>query len=119
MGHRRPAKRQREDEYGGYGFEGGAVPLRPLVKIHPETGRPSLLIGRHAHAIPGLDPAESEKLLDELVEFACQPPRTCPARVEGGRCGRLGQPLLDAPRTAVGPGRRRASCTTRGSRGIR
>lgn len=61
--------------YGGYGFDGTPPPLRPLVKIHPETGRPSLLIGRHAHAIPGLDPAESEKLLDELVELACQPPR--------------------------------------------
>ncbi len=66
----------KDSEYMGYGFEDKAVPLRPLVKIHPETGRPSLLIGRHAHAIPGLDPAESEKLLDELVDFACQPPRT-------------------------------------------
>ncbi|MEZ4282920.1 MAG: TauD/TfdA family dioxygenase [Myxococcota bacterium] len=65
-----------DGEYvGGYGFEGGPPPLRPLVKIHPETGRPSLLIGRHAHAIPGLDPAASEALLDELVEFACRPPR--------------------------------------------
>jgi len=60
---------------GGYGFEGGAAPLRPLVKVHPETGRPSLLIGRHAHAIPGLEPAESEQLLDSLVDFACRPPR--------------------------------------------
>ena len=25
---------------------------------------------------PGLDPAESEQLLDELLEFACQAPRT-------------------------------------------
>jgi alpha-ketoglutarate-dependent taurine dioxygenase len=68
--------RGKDGEYTGYGFEDKAVPLRHLVKIHPETGRPSLLIGRHAHAIPGLDPAESEKLLDELVQFACQPPRT-------------------------------------------
>ena len=72
-GHALPSK---TGEYvGGYGFEGGPPPLRPLVKVHPETGRPSLLIGRHAHAIPGLDPAESERLLDELVDFACQPPR--------------------------------------------
>jgi alpha-ketoglutarate-dependent taurine dioxygenase len=72
-GHAMPSK---TGEYvGGYGFEGGPPPLRPLVKIHPETGRPSLLIGRHAHAIPGLDPAESERLLDALVDFACQPPR--------------------------------------------
>ena len=52
------------------------MPRRPLVKVHPETGRKSLLIGRHAHAIPGLSAAESEQLLDELVSFACQPPRT-------------------------------------------
>ena len=62
--------------YSGYGFHDGPVPLRPLVKIHPETGRRSLLIGRHAHAIPGLEPDESERLLQELLDFACQPPRT-------------------------------------------
>ena len=62
-------------EYSGYGFHSGPVPLRPLVKIHPETGRRSLLIGRHAHAIPGLTPEESAGLLQSLVEAACQPPR--------------------------------------------
>ncbi len=62
-------------DYSGYGFHDGPTPLRPLVKVHPETGRKSLLIGRHAHAIPGLDADESEKLLDDLVAFACQPPR--------------------------------------------
>lgn len=61
--------------YQGYGFHGDPPPLRPLVKMHPVTGRASLLIGRHAHAIPGLEPDESERLLDELVAFACQPPR--------------------------------------------
>jgi alpha-ketoglutarate-dependent taurine dioxygenase len=62
-------------EYNGYGFHDGPVPLRPLVKTHPETGRKSLLIGRHAHNIPGMDKTESERFLDGLVEFACQPPR--------------------------------------------
>jgi len=71
LGHRH----QPGSDYGGYGFHDGPVPLRPLVKVHPETGRKSLLIGRHAHAIPGLDATESQRLLDELVEFACQPPR--------------------------------------------
>ncbi len=71
LGH----KPKKGSEYSGYGFHDGPVPLRPLVKIHPETGRKSLLIGRHAHNIPGMDPAESERLLQELVEFACQPPR--------------------------------------------
>lgn len=60
----------------GYGFHDLDPPLRPLVKIHPETGRPSLVIGRHAYGIPGLADDESVRLLAELVEFACQPPRT-------------------------------------------
>ncbi len=59
-----------------YGFADGDPPLRPLVKVHPVTKRPSLFIGRHAYGIPGLDTAESEKLLAELLEQACQPPRT-------------------------------------------
>jgi len=67
--------RKSDGEYSGYGFHDGPVPLRPLVKTHPETGRKSLLIGRHAHNIPGLSQIESDRLLQELVEFACQPPR--------------------------------------------
>ncbi len=62
--------------YSGYGFHDGPVPLRPLVKVHPETGRKSLVIGRHAHNIPTMDEADSEHLLQELVDFACRPPRT-------------------------------------------
>jgi alpha-ketoglutarate-dependent taurine dioxygenase len=61
--------------YSGYGFDVAEPPLRRLVKVHPETGRRSLAIGRHAYGIPGLDPAESERLLEELVAFACRPPR--------------------------------------------
>ena len=64
-----------DGEYSGYGLHDGPVPLRPLVKTHPETGRKSLLIGRHAYAIPGLEPAESERFLQDLIDFACQPPR--------------------------------------------
>jgi alpha-ketoglutarate-dependent taurine dioxygenase len=62
-------------DYKGYGFHDQDPPLRPLVKVHPETQRPSLLIGRHAYGIPGLEEAESVQLLEELVEAACQPPR--------------------------------------------
>jgi alpha-ketoglutarate-dependent taurine dioxygenase len=60
---------------GAYGFNGGPGPLRPLVKVHPETGRRSLFIGRHACDIPGMSRSESEALLDELLAFSCQPPR--------------------------------------------
>ncbi len=62
-------------DYNGYGFHKGPVPLRPLVKIHPETGRKSLVIGRHAYGIPGMNPDDSERLLQELADFACRPPR--------------------------------------------
>lgn len=64
-----------ESAYSNYGFHEGDPPLRPLVKIHPETGRPALMVGRHAYGIPGMDADASERLLDELVEFACRPPR--------------------------------------------
>jgi len=60
---------------GAYGYDVEAPPLRPLVKVHPDTGRRSLFIGRHAYGIPGLTEAESESLLAELLDFACQPPR--------------------------------------------
>src|SRR6266478_7366654 len=61
LGHRPKA----QSEYSGYGFHDGPVPLRPLVKVHPETGRKSLAIGRHAHNIPNMDAAESERFLQD------------------------------------------------------
>ena len=68
----------------GYGFHTKGEPLRPLVKSHPVTGRPALFIGRHAHAIPGLDEAESERLLSDLLELACRPPRVYAHRWRAG-----------------------------------
>ena len=59
-----------------YGFHDKGAPFRPLVKTHPETGRKSIYTGRHAHDIPGMSAAESERFLDELLELACRPPRT-------------------------------------------
>lgn len=59
-------------------------PLRPLVKRHPVTGRPALFIGRHAYGIPGLAEQASEQLLDELLDFACQPPRILQHRWAAG-----------------------------------
>lgn len=63
------------EDYRRLGFAGDENVLRSLVKTHPDTGRKSLLIGRHAHDIPGLAPEESEELLKELIDFACRPPR--------------------------------------------
>ena len=58
-----------------YGFHDKGAPLRPMVKLHPETGRKSIYTGRHAYGIPGMGEEESETLLRELLENACQPPR--------------------------------------------
>ena len=60
------------------------APLRPLVKVHPVTGRPALFVGRHAYGIPGLPAAESTRLLDELIDAACQPPRVLRHRWQSG-----------------------------------
>ena len=59
----------------GYGYHTKGAPLRPLVKIHPATGRKSLFIGRHTYEILGMQREDAQKLLDELVTFACQSPR--------------------------------------------
>ena len=71
-----PDEQNEDGTYNLYGYHDMEVSLRPLIKIHPITERPSLLIGRHAHDIVGMDPAESESLLDDLNDWACQPPRT-------------------------------------------
>jgi alpha-ketoglutarate-dependent taurine dioxygenase len=70
-----PSKRDEGGKYGAYGYHDMEPSLRPLVKVHPDTGRPNLLIGRHAYGIVGMEPEESERFLDELNEQACQPPR--------------------------------------------
>lgn len=58
-----------------YGFVDGEAPVHPIVKIHPETGRPALFIGRHAHKIPQLSEKASTSLLDHLMSLSCQSPR--------------------------------------------
>jgi taurine dioxygenase len=46
----------------------------PLVRRHPETGRPSLFLGRRRNSsIEGLEAAESDALLDRLWAHATQP----------------------------------------------
>ncbi len=59
----------------GYGFHDKGAPLRPLVKIHPVTGRKALCIGRHAYRIPGMEDEDAQALLDELLDITCQSPR--------------------------------------------
>lgn len=48
----------------------GEAYLRPLVKVHPETGARSLFIGRHAFGIPGLSRDDSRQLMKNLLAFA-------------------------------------------------
>ncbi len=43
--------------------------LRPLVKVHPETGIPNLFVGRHAFGIPGMARDESRELIQSLIDF--------------------------------------------------
>lgn len=52
----------------------GEAYLRPLVKVHPETGVKSLFIGRHAFGIPGLSREESRELLRHLLEVVVSDP---------------------------------------------
>lgn len=68
LGH----EHSKQSAYSGYGFHADEAPLRSLVKQHPETGRPSLLIGRHAYGIPDMSTDQSEQFLNELLEGACQ-----------------------------------------------
>ena len=92
------------DSTFGYGMDEPAQ-LRPLVKVHPVTGRPALFIGRHAHAIPGLDPDESDALLDDLLDVRVPAPARLPAPLGARRPRGVGQPLRAAPRLRVGPRR--------------
>jgi alpha-ketoglutarate-dependent taurine dioxygenase len=59
-----------DSEYIGYGLDVDDVPLRPMMKVHPETGTPSLAVGRHAYGIPGLEEEESARLIADLIQFA-------------------------------------------------
>jgi alpha-ketoglutarate-dependent taurine dioxygenase len=52
--------------YQLYGYADTEPPLRPLVKTHPDTGRPNLLIGQHAFGVSGISDEQSVALLDGL-----------------------------------------------------
>jgi len=51
------------------GIYHGEAYLRPIVKVHPETGVKNLFIGRHAFGLTGLDRQESRRLMSQLLEF--------------------------------------------------
>jgi alpha-ketoglutarate-dependent taurine dioxygenase len=52
------------------------VPVEhPLIRVHEATGRKSLFIGRHVYRITGMSDDDARQLLDDLIAWACQPPR--------------------------------------------
>ena len=55
-----------DGEYSGYGLHDGPVPLRPLVKTHPETGRKTIYLGDHAESIVGMGYDDGRRLIDDL-----------------------------------------------------
>lgn len=63
-----------KDRSAGYS-DMSKPPLRPLVKVHPETSRKALFIGRHAFDVTGLTQDESEAMLQQLLDFADVPAR--------------------------------------------
>jgi alpha-ketoglutarate-dependent 2,4-dichlorophenoxyacetate dioxygenase len=43
-----------------------------LVQVHEPSGRMNLYVARHAHHVEGLEPDESDKLLERLIAHATQ-----------------------------------------------
>jgi alpha-ketoglutarate-dependent 2,4-dichlorophenoxyacetate dioxygenase len=55
-----------------------------IVQRHPATGRPSLFVGRHAQRIVGLETEEGRRVIDDLRNDACRPPRIYTHRWSAG-----------------------------------
>ena len=49
--------------------------VHPMVRVHPETGRRALFVGgaQHGGSVVGMEPEESEALLEKLRAFAVKP----------------------------------------------
>ena len=76
--------------------------LHPLVRVHPETGRRGLYLGRRRNAyIDGLPLEESDALLDEVWRHATDDRLTWRHQLAARRPGVVGQPLHDAPARRV------------------
>jgi len=67
---------QADGSYAMYGYHDMDVSLRPVTKVHPETGRTNLLLGRHAHGIVGMDADESTAMIDRINDASAQGSRT-------------------------------------------
>lgn len=57
---------------------------RPLIDVHPVTGRPALCIGRHAYRISGMTDDEAQALIARVLDDVCRPPRTLTHRWQVG-----------------------------------
>ena len=57
---------------------------RPVIDVHPVTGRRALCIGRHAYRLSGMADDDAHALLDELLADACRPPRVLVHRWRAG-----------------------------------
>ena len=76
---------QQGSAYSGYGFHEGPVPLRPLVKTHPDTGRKCLYISdQMTDHFDGWTVAESKPLIDYLCKQIEHPAFTYRHRWESG-----------------------------------
>lgn len=67
-----------------YGYHQLGMPLRPLVKVHPITGRKALYVSEDAFLIPGMSDEHAASLLDALLTFSVRPERTFRHRWNAG-----------------------------------
>lgn len=56
------------------GFDGPPI-VHPLVRRHPESGRPGLYVSEHVSHVAGVPAEESRRMLDRLLAHATAPER--------------------------------------------
>ena len=56
-----------------YGYHSKGAPRRPLVKVHPVTGRKSLFVGRHAYEIVGMERAAGRSPAKSTLVIGLEP----------------------------------------------